>query len=257
MAIPDYVNKNVINIDNIENAATNIDSTSEKVKENLRKGNLIGASLSLILKTIDRFNMFNKSNEFEIRMNKPEVRFYKRETPAYTNDLRFISGFSEKTESTKFVQLLLPHKSIYIILDHILGGEGNGEYERTLSTTDLALLRWYFNFYAYFKNDEDDKDYNYQVFGDFRKQQSFPIKPLFKGLNLLIAYIPITINNTIFSEALIRINYDILKKMVEMKYDKKVEHQQNEKKETSKLFSINRMATDDELDDIVEQIIRQ
>jgi hypothetical protein len=226
----------------------------EKIND-IKKGNLIGATKSIIKVFIYKFNLFNKQSNFELRLEEPDIRRYNGGNVTYPADLIYISSFSEKDYSPRFIQFFLPIKSIYTVLDHIYSGEFSCEYNRSLSKIDLRMLEWYFSFFDKYK--EPDYPLLYDVFLDING--AFPIDQLFSGLNLIIGYIPVSLNNIIFSEAVIRVNLKALEKVVNNIYEKNkgiYSLDKREKNETN-VFSVNRKATDNELDDIIKQIIRQ
>ncbi len=232
-------------------------SPNEIAEEDIKKGNIIGISRSLINNIVDKFNTFNKDNEFELKMGNPDTRQYSKGNTNCPPDLVYLSAFSKDGDTLKFIQLFFPLNTIYIILDHLLGGSGWGEYGREFSKLDISILEWYLGFYK--NNKEIESLLNYHIVLDLKG--AYPLKPLFKGPNIIISYIPMLFQDKIFSEAIIRINLDILKIAIEEKNDSN----ENDKtymgrefdRSEAKIFPINRMATDDELDEIVEQILKQ
>ena len=85
-----------------DNKVFNIDTIAERniIEENIKSGNLISFARGFVFNTIDQFNHFNNSNDFDLRFGRPDIRFYKNEYPDYSNDLRYITGFS--SEATSF-----------------------------------------------------------------------------------------------------------------------------------------------------------
>ncbi len=223
--------------------------------ENIRRGNLIGAAKNLIKDFILKFNLFNKNNNYELRLEEADIRRYKGEAVSFSEDLVYISSFSEKEYSPRFIQFFLPHKSIFTVLDHMYGGEFSGEYHRNFSKIDLRMLEWYFNFFNRYK--EADYPLLYDIPMDI--SGAFPLDQLFSGLNLVIGFIPFSLRGSIFTEALIRINMEALEKIVFSVYQKNKDTYEESKREMteSSMFSINRRATQSELDDIIRQIIKQ
>lgn len=227
-----------------------LQEANEKTLDNLRKGTLIGVARSIILEYTEKFNLFNKLNEFEFRMGDADIKHYKNGISNIPNDLRCVGTFSDKEDTGKFVQVFMPSNINYIVIDHILGGEGNGEYDRDFSQVEMVLLEWYYNFFNEYISPESPLLYE----SNFDIRGAFPMKMLFNGLNIIVAYVPLLLYGEIISEVVIRINLEALRAIIESRGQsgKGTEHGSN-----AQFYNVGRMLTDDELDEIIEKIIRQ
>jgi hypothetical protein len=228
---------------------TSLDNIDENIMLNIRKGRLIGVARSIIIDYIESFNQFNELNEFRLKLGTPDIRHYDGDNVYCPDDMRFVATLSEKKNTTNFIQVFFPYYSIYIVLDHILGGYGDGEYDREFSFVEKTIVDYYFNFYNEYKTATHSLYYESNV----EMSTVYPIKPLFSGLNIIVAYIPLLLKNKPFTEILIRINLDVLNDIVEASretpYDENIDNRKD------KLFSIRKMSTDEELDNIVKNII--
>lgn len=218
----------------------------------IRKGNITGGVKSGINDFIEKFNFFNEQNNFKISMREPDFREYEGETISFPNDIIYVSSFSEKINSPRFIQMFLPYKSLYVFLDHLLGGNGFGEYKRDLSKLDISLLKRYFNFY---NRSSVEIELLYEVVLDIKR--AFPLKQLFRGLNLIIVYIPVFLFGEPFTEAIIRINLNVLEGII---FGNRVSRKRKDGESSNnalQIVSIERMATEKELDVIAKKIIEQ
>ncbi len=227
-----------------------LDNIDDRIMRNIRRGRLVGVARSIIIDYVENFTLFNEFNEFDLKMGKPDIRHYEGDNVYCPDDIRYVATFSENENTTRFIQVFYPYKSIYTILDHILGGEGIGEYDRELSLIEKNLLDWYFNFYNDYKTATHSLNYESNV----DMTTTFPIKTLFRGLNIIVAYVPLLFKDNPITEIIIRTNLDILNDIVESSRDSQSE---TTGKKQGESFSIRKMSTDDELEDIVNSIINK
>ncbi len=228
---------------------------NDKALINIIRGNFAGVTRNLIKNFVDKFNLFNRNNNFGFRFVNNGIKRYKRNNLYVPNDLIYISNFSEKVNSPRFIQFLLPQKSLYIILNHIYGDDFNGEYNRVLSKIDTKILKWYFNFFNELK--EDDYPLSYEVTMDINSM--FPLEQLFVGLDLVIGYLGMYLNGIPITEGMLRINVEMMESVVSSLYDKKksMREQLENTKEGLHVSPFNRKLTDAELDEIVNKILKQ
>jgi hypothetical protein len=228
------------------------DTFNETVFKVLREGTLIGVARSIIIDYIEKFNVFNRKGEFEIRMDEPEIKHYFGEKVYSPPDLSTVGIFRDATKNINFMQVFFPQKTIYVTLDHILSGKGNGEYRRDFSKIERSLLNWYFSFYNLYKSVNEGLIYT----GKVEMTPSFPIKPLFSELNIVVAYVPVLLYKEIFTEALFRINLDILKDIVEATNENSEEEKNNNpiREEPIDFFSIKKLSMDEKLDGIIGDV---
>lgn len=232
-----YINKNTFN---------------ENTLKILREGTLIGVSRSIIIDYIEKFNIFNRKGEFEIKMGVPDIRHYYGEDAYCPSDLSTVGTFRDNINSINFIQVFFPKKSIYVILDHILAGQGQGEYKRKFSKIEQSLLKKYFEFYNLHWSMNEALLYT----GMLEMSPAFPLKQLFSQLNIVVAYIPLLFYNQIFSEAVVRINLDVLKDIVETTNESNKEDDKTLiKEEPINFFSISKLSKDENLDLIINNII--
>ncbi len=227
----------------------------DKALSDIVKGDLESSTRNMIKDFVYKFNKFNRQNNFDLKIKNETIRRYYKDNLHIPQDLIYVSSFSEKAKTPRFIQFFLPKNAVYIILNHLYGGDCSGEYKRSLSKTDTRILKWYFNFFNEVK--DDDYPLIYEITMDM--MSAYPLEQLFTGMDIVIGYLPVYMNEVPITEGMLRINMGTMGKILSSLHERRktITSIKETTKEGNETSFYNRKATNLELDEIVDKILRQ